>query len=95
MGAPSHLPKGYQPSPQRVTVYTGPAVPTVYDPNWQFLTNLTFAQKSWFEAQPEWQDFLAFAAANPTAASPGMSVSAVSAGLGAFGIMSAKPVIAL
>lgn len=97
MGAPPHISKGYRPSPQGPTVYSGPTTPTAYDPNWQFYTNLTFVQKAWFEAQPEWQNFKAFAAANPTKASPGMAVADVNSGLQASGmaVITAKPVIAL
>lgn len=45
---------GYKPSPQPNRTYNGPAVPVVYDPNWQLFTNLTQAQIAWFQAQPEW-----------------------------------------
>lgn len=58
----------YKPSPQPVRIYSGPIVPNAYDPNWQYFTNLTKDQIAWFQAQPEWSDFVAYvAAAGPSA----------------------------
>lgn len=48
--------------------YTGPTIPTAYDPNWQLFVNLTPAQIAWFQAQPEWQTFLTYVAQNPAQA---------------------------
>lgn len=39
--------------------YSGPPVPTAYDPNWQKYTNLTKPQIAWFQAQP--QDLITYA----------------------------------
>lgn len=64
---PRELP-GYQPSPQLNRTYSGPAVPTAYDVNWQIYTNLTPDQIAWFQAQPEWANFVAWVALNPAQA---------------------------
>jgi hypothetical protein len=58
-------PQGYQPSPQKPTIYSGPAVPVAYDLGWQLFTNLTPDQIAWFQAQPEWATFTAAQPANP------------------------------
>lgn len=58
----------YKPSPQIPTTYFGPAMPTAYDVNWQYFTNLTKDQIAWFQAQPEWQNFLSYVALSPAAA---------------------------
>ncbi len=51
---PPRIPPGYKPYPQKPTIYTGPDVPTAYNPNWQYFTNLTPAQIAAFQAFPEW-----------------------------------------
>jgi hypothetical protein len=38
---------------QKQVLYTGPAAPTAWDPNWDKFTNLTPAQRGVFEAMPE------------------------------------------
>jgi hypothetical protein len=40
-------------TPPPPTIYTGPAVPTAYNPNWGRFKNLTEAQVAWFQSQPE------------------------------------------
>jgi hypothetical protein len=50
---------GYVSSPQKSTLYTGPDVPTAYDPDWQHFTSLTPDQIAWFQAQPEWATVVA------------------------------------
>lgn len=76
LGRPRDNPN-YQPSPQPVTVYSGPDVPVAYDPNWQLYRNLTEDQKAWFRAQPEWGDFLAAVALSPATATVAMSAAQV------------------
>ncbi len=44
----------YRPSPQKPTIYSGPAVPAAYDPDWQYFTNLTPVQIAVFQSFPEW-----------------------------------------
>ena len=56
---------GYKPSPQKPVIYTGPAVPATWDPDWQHFKNLTPAQIAWFQAQPQWAAFVATQPANP------------------------------
>lgn len=73
------------PSPQPIIIYSGPATPTAYDPNWQYFTNLTPDQIAWFQAQPEWQNFLAAVALSPTTATAAMPVATVNAALQAAG----------
>ena len=34
-------------------LYTGPAIPTIYVPQWRRYPNLTLAQTEWFRKQPE------------------------------------------
>jgi hypothetical protein len=80
------LPPGYKSSPQPVTIYSGPSVPIAYDPNWQFFTNLTPAQIAWFQAQPEWQNFLQYFALSPTTATAGVPVAVVNTALQAANI---------
>lgn len=63
-------------SPQPNRTYSGPDVPTAYDPNWQFFNNLTFQQVEWFQAQPEWQNFTAWVALNPATATINANVAA-------------------
>jgi hypothetical protein len=58
-----------RPSPQAPTIYSGPEVPIVYDPLWQYFTNLTLAQIAAFQAMPEWAAFLAKVEADPIGAS--------------------------
>lgn len=48
-------------------MYSGPEIPTAFDPNWQSFVNLTPDQIAWFQAQPEWRNFLASAELNPAA----------------------------
>lgn len=48
-----------QSAPQPKMIYDGPEVPTAFDPNWQYFTNLTPNQIAWFQAQPEWNSFVA------------------------------------
>ena len=62
------LPPNYKPSPQIPTIYTGPDIPTAYDANWQYFTNLTSDQIAWFQAQPEWAAFVATQPATPFSA---------------------------
>lgn len=57
------LPAAPPPSPQPKKIYDGPAIPSVYDPTWQYFTNLTKDQIAWFQAQPEWQNFVSYVAA--------------------------------
>lgn len=57
----------YKPSPPNRT-YSGPMVPTAYDPNWQIYNNLTADQIAWFRAQPEWHNFVAWVALDPAKA---------------------------
>lgn len=85
------------PAPQKPTQYAGPAVPAAYDDNWQYFTNLTPDQIAWFQAQPEWQNFLTFVALNPKAAAVGAPQAVVNSALQAAGqtVAVAKPVIAL
>lgn len=61
------------PSPQPITLFQSPpnsngndgAAPLAYDAAWQYFTNLTPFQVAWFQAQPEWQNFLAYVALDP------------------------------
>lgn len=75
------------PSPQAPTIYQSPpgsggndgAMPTAYNFNWQYFTNLTPAQITWFESQPDWADFVAAVTANPTTtASPPVMANPIS-----------------
>lgn len=65
--------------------YLGPSVPVAYDAGWQLFTNLTPAQIAWFQAQPEWQNFLAYVAISPATAVAAISVAAVNTALQAAG----------
>jgi hypothetical protein len=56
---PRNLPADYKPSPQKPTIYTGPTIPAVYNPDWQYFTNLTSAQIAAFQAFPEWAAYVA------------------------------------
>ena len=76
---------GYAPSPQPQTVYSGPDVPTAYDPNWQYLKNLIADQIAWYMRQPEWQNFQTYASLFPKIATPGVPVAVVNAALQAVG----------
>lgn len=64
------------PTPPNRT-YSGPEIPTAYDPNWQIYNNLSPAQIAWFQAQPEWQNFLSYVALNPVTATINANVSTV------------------
>lgn len=68
----------YKPSPQPNRIYSGPEVPTAYDPNWQLFTNLTPNQIAWFQSQPEWGDFVSWVAAVGPDATTNSEVSAAS-----------------
>lgn len=94
---PKALPPDYQPSPQPSLVYGGPAVPTAYDPNWQYFINLTPAQVAWFQSQPEWQNFLAYVSLSPATAEAATPVAVVNTALQTVGqtIAVTKPIIAL
>lgn len=59
------------------TIYGGPATPIAYDPNWQYFTNLTKEQVTWFQAQPEWLNFKAWVRIDPPAATINALVSEV------------------
>lgn len=80
---PPHLLPGYKPSPQKPTMYSGPDVPTTYDPDWQHFTNLTPGQIAWFQTQPEWQNFLSYVALSPKTATVGVPIAVVNAALAA------------
>lgn len=90
-------PDNFVPSPQPNRTYSGPTVPQSYDPNWQFFSNLTKDQILWFQAQPEWQNFLAYVALSPKTAQAATPVVIVDSMLQAAGQMVAvaKPIIAL
>lgn len=85
------------PSPQKPTIYSGPNTPTAFDPDWQRFTNLNADQIAWFQAQPEWQNFLAYVALSPATAEASASVSVVNSALQSAGqpIILGTPVIAL
>lgn len=68
-------------SPQKPTIYSGPTIPLVYDIDWQHFTNLTKDQIAWFQAQPEWQDFLSYVALSPKAASAAAPIAVVKSSL--------------
>lgn len=89
------LKAGFTPPPPKVTIYTGPAVPVAYDPNWQLFTNLKPEQVAWFQAQPEWADFVAWVALNPVTATINAQVSpaAISSALAAASISSSSKVM--
>lgn len=89
--------KGLRPSPQPNRTYNGPTVPTLYDPNWQYFTNLTADQIAWFQAQPEWANFLAYVALSPPTATIGVPVAVVNSVLQTVGItlVTTKPAIKL
>lgn len=92
------IPPGFlksKPSPQPNKIYAGPNVPGAYDSNWQYFTNLKPAQIAWFQAQPEWQNFLAYVALSPKAAAVATPVAVVNSALTAVGIapMAIKPII--
>lgn len=80
MSGPKDNPN-YQPSPQPNRIYSGPDVPTVYDPKWQYFTNLTAAQIAWFQARPEWQNFVSYVSISPKTAMAATPVSVVSGAL--------------
>ena len=67
--------KNFTRKPPHVRIYTGPDIPTAYDPAWQYFTNLTSDQVSWFQAQPEWQNFLSYVAIDKSAATINANVS--------------------
>ncbi len=71
--------------------YSGPAVPIAYDENWQKFVNLTPAQIAWFEAQPEWHNFLAYVALSPQTATVGVPPAVVNAALQAVGNVPVPP----
>lgn len=60
-------------APQPITLFESPpgsggndgAMPTSYNFNWQFFTNLTTSQIAWFRAQPDWAAFVTQVNANP------------------------------
>lgn len=79
------MPRRFPPSPQPVTIYSGPTVPTAYDSNWQYFTNLTLDQIAWFQAQPEWAAFLAYVALSPKTATPATPAVVVSGALSIAG----------
>lgn len=72
-------PPNYRPSPPVNRTYSGPSVPAAYDPNWQLYNNLTRGQISWFQAQPEWQDFITYVSASPRTATAAASPILVNA----------------
>lgn len=74
-------PKNVLPQPNRT--YSGPLVPVAYDANWQLFNNLTQDQIAWFQAQPQWQDFVSWVALSPVAATinAGVSAATISAAL--------------
>ncbi len=76
------------PSLGKPRIYSGPDVPTTYNPDWQYFKNLTPAQIGWFQAQPEWQNFLAYVALSPKTATVGVPPAVVNSALQAAG----KPV---
>lgn len=78
------------PSPQKLRVYTGPPTPIAYDDNWQFFTNLTSDQVAWFQAQPEWVNYLAYVALSPNTAQAGAPASVVSSTLSSQPMTSTK-----
>lgn len=59
------LDPNFQPPAPVNRTYTGPLVPLAYDVNWQEYGNLSPAQIAWFQAQPEWQNFLTYIALDP------------------------------
>lgn len=82
----------YQPSPQPSRIYSGPAIPVSYDSNWQYFTNLTLDQIAWFQAQPEWQNYIAYVALSPKTAQAGVPIAVVNATLQAVGqVVISKP----
>lgn len=86
--------------PQKPRVYSGPDTPAAYNEDWQYFTNLTPDQIAWFQAQPEWQNFLAYVALSPFTATAAVPVAVVNATLQAAGQpviqpIQPKPIIAL
>lgn len=80
------------PSPQKPTIYSGPLVPVSYDPDWQYFTNLTSDQIAWFQARPEWQNFLSYVALSPTIATVAAPIAVVNSGLQAAGQIPIPPI---
>lgn len=64
------------PSPQPIKLFQSPpasnnndgAMPLAYDRGWQHFTNLTPEQVAWFQAQPEWQNYISWVGLNPAQA---------------------------
>lgn len=75
------VPANLKANPQPNRIYAGPVVPTAYDQNWQYYTNLTPAQIAWFQAQPEWGDFKAYVALSPKTATVATPVAVVNSTL--------------
>lgn len=81
--------------PPPIRTYTGSATPAAYDPNWQYFTNLTPDQIAWFQAQPEWQNFLSYRALSPKTTPIGVPVAVVNSALQAVNktlAITAKPI---
>lgn len=76
----------YKPKPQSNKKYVGADVPTAYDENWQYFTNLTPNQIAWFQSCPEWQNFLSYVALSPKTASAAAPVSVVNSALQTAGL---------
>lgn len=68
---------GYTPSPPINRTYIGPDVPVAYQDGWQYFNNLTADQIAWFQAQPEWQNFLSYVALSPQTATVATPVAVV------------------
>lgn len=77
MSRPTPLRRKPPPSPQPNRTYNGPNPPTSYDPGWQLFNNLSDfpGAKEWFQTQPEWQQFLDWAALSPNTATINADVS--------------------
>lgn len=55
-------------APNQVLSGLNGAMPTVYHTAWQTFTDLNDDQKAWYMAQPEWTNFLSWAALDPVKA---------------------------
>lgn len=69
-------------------------MPLAYDVNWQYFTNLTSAQIEWFQAQPEWQNFLTYVTMSPTTATAATPIATVDSALQAAGkVLATTPLL--
>lgn len=70
------------------------AMPLAYDINWQRYTNLTADQIQWFQAQPEWQNFLTYVVLSPQTATVATPVAVVNGVLQVHGqVIATKPIV--